>query len=156
MVDLSFWLTFTKLKLDVWKLEAPRVEITGLISLPGSASVPQDLLVSEQSFEGHRKSTLGGLISSEVRGLLVHTNTIEEYEAFDLERLVQEEWGAVCGRRATDPQPVDANRFIMVVFGDLKNYKFSMRSVLLEQSTSHIQQRKANKLSAFVSADQID
>ena len=39
MVDLSFWLTFTKLKLDVWKLEAPHVEITGLISLPGNPSL---------------------------------------------------------------------------------------------------------------------
>ena len=40
MVDLSFWLTFTKLKLDVWKLDAPEVEITGLTSLPGNASLP--------------------------------------------------------------------------------------------------------------------
>ena len=47
MIDLSFWLTFTKLKLDVWKLGAPHVEIKGFISLPGSTSVPQDLAVSE-------------------------------------------------------------------------------------------------------------
>ena len=88
MVDLSFWLTFTKLKLDVWKLQAPQVEITGLISLPGNPSMPQDLIVSEQSFEGYRKSTLGGLISTEIGGLLVHTNTIEEYAAFDMEALI--------------------------------------------------------------------
>ena len=88
MVDLSFWLTFTKLKLDVWKLQAPQVEITGLISLPGNPSMPQDLIVSEQSFEGYRKSALGGLISTEIGGLLVHTNTIEEYEAYDMEALI--------------------------------------------------------------------
>ena len=92
MIDLSFWLTFTKLKLDVWRLDAPRVDIKGFISLPGSASVPQDLVVSEQSFEGHQKKTLGGLITSEVSGVLIHTNTIEEYEAFDLDGLVAEEW----------------------------------------------------------------
>jgi len=55
--------------------------------------VPQDLIVSEQSFRdsGRQQNTvtLGGLISSEVSGLLVHTNTIEEYEAFDLEGLAQ-------------------------------------------------------------------
>jgi len=45
-------------------------------------------MVSEQSFEGHKKSTLGGLIASEIGGLLVHTNTIEEYEAFDLDGLI--------------------------------------------------------------------
>ena len=88
MVDLSFWLTFTKLKLDVWKLQAPQVEITGLISLPGNPSMPQDLIVSEQSFEGYRKSTLGGLISTEIGGLLGHTNTIEGDEAFDMEALI--------------------------------------------------------------------
>ena len=92
MVDLSFWLTFTKLKLDVWKLEAPEVEITGLTSLPGNASLPQDLMVSEQSFQESRKSTLGGLISTEIGGLLVHTNTIEEYQAYDLDALIQREW----------------------------------------------------------------
>ena len=45
-------------------------------------------MVSEQSFEGHKKSTLGGLIASETSGLLVHTNTIEEYNAFDLDGLI--------------------------------------------------------------------
>ena len=128
MVDLSFWLTFTKLKLDVWKLQAPQVEITGLISLPGNPSMPQDLIVSEQSFEGYRKSTLGGLISTEIGGLLVHTNTIEEYEAFDMEALIQQEWAKKCQNPAQH-----VNRFIILVFGDLKTYKFSMRSLLLEQ-----------------------
>ena len=96
MVDLSFWLTFTKLKLDVWKLSAPAVEIKGLISLPGSPTMPQDLMVSEQSFEGYRKATLGGLISSEIGGLLVHTNTIEEFEAFDINALIESEWTKNC------------------------------------------------------------
>ena len=84
LVDLSFWLAFTKLKLDVWKLESPRVEITGSVSLPSNPNMPQDIIVSEQSFQGHRKSTIGGLISSEIGGLFIHTNTIEEYNSLDL------------------------------------------------------------------------
>ena len=84
----------------MWKLEAPEVEIKGHISLPGNPSLPQDLIVSEQSFEGHRKSTLGGLISSEISGLLVHTNTIEEYESFDLEALIAREWSRNCAKHA--------------------------------------------------------
>ena len=55
MVDLSFWLTFTKLKLDVWKLESPQIEIKGYITLPANPSIPQDIIVNEQSFEGHKK-----------------------------------------------------------------------------------------------------
>ena len=91
MVDLSFWLTFTKLKLDVWKLGAPQVEITGSISLPSNPNMPQDIIVSEQSFEGQRKSSIGGLIPSEIGGLLVHTNTIEEYESIDVNGLIEQE-----------------------------------------------------------------
>ena len=108
----------------------------------------QDLIVSEQSFEGYRKQQIGGLISSEICGLLVHTNTIEEFQAFDMDQLIQQE--------SAKRRPDSPNRFLIVVFGDLKNYKFSMKSVLLEQSTRHIQQRKANKLSAFLSAEQIE
>ena len=152
MVDLSFWLTFTKLKLDVWKLGAPQVEIKGHISLPGNPNMPQDIIVSEQSFAGYEKSQLGGLISSEISGILVHTNTIEEYEAFNIEDLVQREWGKTCEMHANGIVPTHLNRFIILVFGDLKNYKFSMRSILLEQATDHIQQRKANRLSTFINA----
>ena len=61
-VDLSFWLAFTKLKLDVWKLTAPRVEITASISLPNNANMPSDLVVNDQSLPGNDKSVIGGLI----------------------------------------------------------------------------------------------
>ena len=45
------------------------------------------------------------------------------------------------------------NRFIMVLFGDLKNYKFIYKSFLLEDDSAFIQQRKANMLSSFVSEE---
>ena len=41
------------------------------------------------------------------------------------------------------------NKFIILVFGDLKNYNFFTQTVLLEQDSVHIQQRKANRLTAF-------
>jgi hypothetical protein len=35
-IDVQFWLEFTKLKLDVWKLETPQIEITAQLSMPMS------------------------------------------------------------------------------------------------------------------------
>ena len=55
MPDLSFWLHFTKMKLDVWKLENPRVKITGSISLANNANMPADLEITEQSFTNTEK-----------------------------------------------------------------------------------------------------
>jgi len=85
MIDVSFWLTFTKLKLDSWKLETPQVPIKGRISLPNTANLASSLLLSSTSFpSASTVKSVGGLISCEVAGILAHTNTIEEFEAYDL------------------------------------------------------------------------
>lgn len=42
----------------------------------------------------------------------------------------------------------------MLVFGDLKNYKFSFKSFLIETDASFIQQQKANMLTSFISEEQ--
>ena len=61
-VDLSFWLAFTKQKLDVWKLSAPSVELTAQISLPNNENMPSDLIINDQSLLGQQKQVIGGLI----------------------------------------------------------------------------------------------
>ena len=137
-VDLSFWLAFTKLKLDVWKLSAPSVEITASISLPNNHNVPSDLVVNDQSLPGKQTSAIGGLLQSHVGGILIHTNTIEEFEAYDADRLVQEQWQELIKRGSEDQSGVHTNRFIMLVFGDLKNYKFSYKTFVLEADSAFI------------------
>jgi hypothetical protein len=49
VVDLSFWLEFTKIKLDHWKLETPQIEIEATISLPTNPNLPSDLVLNSQS-----------------------------------------------------------------------------------------------------------
>ena len=61
-VDLSFWLAFTKQKLDVWKLSTPSVELTAQISLPNNENMPSDLIINDQSLLGQQKQVIGGLI----------------------------------------------------------------------------------------------
>ncbi len=36
LIDVSFWTAFSKLKLDIWKLETPVVKLEAKISLPAS------------------------------------------------------------------------------------------------------------------------
>ena len=51
-VDLSFWLAFTKQKLDVWKLTTPTVELTASVSLPNNENMPSDLIINDSSLPG--------------------------------------------------------------------------------------------------------
>ena len=89
-VDLSFWLAFTKQKLDVWKLDTPTVELTASISLPNNDNMPSDLVINDQSLPGQQKQVIGGLLQSRVGGILIHTNTIEEFQAFDAAPVIAE------------------------------------------------------------------
>ena len=54
-VDLSFWLAFTKQKLDVWKLTTPTVELTASVSLPNNENMPSDLIINDSSLPGQQK-----------------------------------------------------------------------------------------------------
>jgi len=47
IIDVTFWQHFTKLKLDTWKLNSPRISVVGSISLPNNVSAAQDLVLSQ-------------------------------------------------------------------------------------------------------------
>lgn len=83
VVDISFWLKFTQLKLDKWKLEAPPLDIFATISVPMGANSSSDLLINEDSFDDDKSNKelkkIGGLIEIKVSGKFIHFNTIEEY-----------------------------------------------------------------------------
>ena len=79
------------MKLDTWKLQNPKVEIEGRISLPMSQSTPQNMSLNDNSFKKTQKKSIGGLISSSLNGTFIHTNTIEEYNAINFNEIVAEE-----------------------------------------------------------------
>ena len=84
---------------------------------------PANLLVNDYSLRRTQKKTIGGLISSAVTGTFVHTNTIEEYNALDFNELVRRESQKVLQNDGFGT----VNRFVVVTFGDLKNYLFHHR-----------------------------
>jgi hypothetical protein len=78
LIDMSFWLKFTAKKLDEWKLECPKVDIQGTISMPMSKNISSNLVIDENGFGQKTKST-GGLLEFNVSGKFIHFNTIEDY-----------------------------------------------------------------------------
>jgi hypothetical protein len=73
---------------------------------------------------------------------MVHTNTIEEFEAIDTNKLIQEEQ-----EKFEKSGFKGNNRFILLVFGDLKKYNFSYRFCLLRLDTSNLGSIRANVVS---------
>ena len=73
----------------MWKLETPTVDIVAQVSMPTSQNDLRDLQISKascsrylQSISGEeiaQKKVIGGLLTHEVVGTLIHTNTIEEF-----------------------------------------------------------------------------
>jgi hypothetical protein len=119
LIDLSFWLKFTSLKLDVWKLDCPQVDITTTITLPMNQTVPSSILIDESSLTNTPKTLKsGGLLQFTIPGLFIHFNTIEEYNSFNFQDL------------PAPPKTVD-NFVALVCFGDLKNYDFHYRCALV-------------------------
>jgi hypothetical protein len=58
--------------------------IQGTISLPANKEIPSRLSLSDDSFKSLKKKVIGGLLQSTIDGSFIHTNTIEEYQAFDV------------------------------------------------------------------------
>ena len=82
LIEISFWLKFTEMKLDLWKLDCPPQDVVGSISLPPQKGVSASLVLNENSLD---KFTLEdkGLVKFPVQGKFLHFNTIEEYQAFE-------------------------------------------------------------------------
>ncbi len=78
---------------------------------------PQNLVINDNSLKHSRSKAIGGLLSTKVQGTFIHTNTIEEYNAYDLERTIEVE-----SSKILQDDFENANRFVVVSFGDLKNY----------------------------------
>ena len=70
---------------------------------------------------------------------MIHTNTIEEFRDIDLDKL-----SAIEQAKFKESGYKCNNRFILIVFGDLKTYNFSYRFALLRLDTSNIGSIKAN------------
>lgn len=78
------------------------------------------MTVDDHSLKLTKRNTIGGLVASSVPGTFIHFNTIEDYQAADLNAIVRDLAGGIL-----DPKNLkECNRFVVLAFGDLKNYLY--------------------------------
>ena len=79
--------------------------------------------ITEDSLKSTHKKSIGGLLSSIIPGVFIHTNTIEEYQAMKITEVNISE----CSGVLDVDNLKEFNKFIVVAFGDLKNYLYHHR-----------------------------
>ena len=81
------------------------------------------MTIDDYSLKMTKKKAIGGLVTSAVKGTFIHFNTIEEYEAADFNKIVNEIAESTGILEAVN----ENNRFVVLAFGDLKNYLYHHR-----------------------------
>lgn len=121
-VDIAFWHEFTKRKLELYKLSGEPVELQGSYTHNDDKVPTPRLSVIYSAFN---RSVSSGITCP---GLLVHTNTIDEFRKCDrkelLSRVAEEQlWQPIVSGRAIE-EPSLLGFFLMHLFGDLKKYRY--------------------------------
>ena len=81
------------------------------------------MLVDDYSLKRVKKKAIGGLVSSTLKGTFLHFNTSEDYQAADFKEIVAKEASGIVDVENLQ----EANRFVVLSFGDLKNYLYHYR-----------------------------
>lgn len=88
--------------------------------MPMNNKVSSDLVIQGNFDQPSHSKGSGGLLEFTIPGRFIHFNTIEEYQAFDFAKFKYFE------------KPYPVNTFVMVCFGDLKNYNFYYKVALFQ------------------------
>ncbi|GFR41415.1 hypothetical protein Agub_g2098, partial [Astrephomene gubernaculifera] len=124
VVDVSFLSELSEYKLNVLKLSEEPVEITGYFSPNRYDSVPARLQLDVSSLRPDASTRLD---CHAAPGRLLLFNTVEGFRGADKAALMRqaaaEVWRDVVSG-AAEAEPWRLTRFLLLVHGDLKHYKF--------------------------------
>ncbi|CAI2360708.1 unnamed protein product [Moneuplotes crassus] len=143
-IDVSFWMKYNKLKLDKFKLSTDPVPIYGSYQLPMVQDLPRDLTIDEYSIEHKDKKTQGGLLESRFEGLLLNTNTIEEFKTLDIntksKELLSEQFIKDILEEKWLDTPEILNKFLLLSFADLKKYvyQYAYHTLVIDDSVFQV------------------
>ncbi|KAI8333621.1 hypothetical protein BC941DRAFT_473373 [Chlamydoabsidia padenii] len=122
-IDASFWHALVDKKLDIIQLSQQAQTLQGYYTLGTNSTntvLPPQLCIPGQALE---QNVIRPSFSSVSTGILINTNTFEQFQSMDKNQLFQETaneiWQSI--------QSGDSNkltRFLMLTFADLKKYKF--------------------------------
>jgi hypothetical protein len=77
--------------------------------------------------------------------LILTSWTIEEFRALDVDAIIERQQSILLSNLEKD-----ANRFVVFMFGDLKNYKYYYRYCTLNLDTSNVNQTYANLVGPLI------
>ncbi|GIY99831.1 ubiquitin-like modifier-activating enzyme ATG7 [Caerostris extrusa] len=85
-IDTGFWYQLTKKKLDIFKLDDAAVKINGFYSTNSSLALPPICNIDYSAFDDDIQIPPG---SVPLKGLLMNTNTVEDFKIRDKKALLQ-------------------------------------------------------------------
>ncbi|KAF0717402.1 Aste57867_2311 [Aphanomyces stellatus] len=124
---VSFFQKLAQLKLDKYQLSDASQDITGFFELNTHADVPPRLLVDEASF-GFDPASSPNRAKHEWRvpGILVNTNTLEDFKNLDKVKLLDDAKQRIHDAITTSTVP-GLQTFVLCTFADLKSHTYWYR-----------------------------
>ncbi|ODM99826.1 Ubiquitin-like modifier-activating enzyme ATG7 [Orchesella cincta] len=127
-IDSTFWGSFCKLKLDVLGLNEEPLPISGQYGANEIPNINPVISVDHSSFDT-AANPYSGMIK--VPGLLINTNTAEQFKQLDKNELMVSMGSALLGKlwsedglKEITKTPSILGSFYILTFADLKKYKF--------------------------------
>jgi ubiquitin-like modifier-activating enzyme ATG7 len=112
-IDIGFWHVLGRKKLDEFKLDNSPKPIRGYYTVSTHTDISNRFYIVPDSLQNRE---LFGNMKVQVEGSLVLCNTIEEFKNLDKNEVLL--------REANQFSLGNPNRFVMVVYADLKNFQF--------------------------------
>ncbi|KAH9128516.1 hypothetical protein AeMF1_001355 [Aphanomyces euteiches] len=124
---VSFFQKLAQLKLDTYQLNDASQDITGFFELNAHPDVPPRFVVDETSF-GFDSAASPNRAKHEWRvpGVLVNTNTLEDFKNLDKVKLLDEAKERI-HNAIQSSNPVGLHSFVLCTFADLKSHTYWYR-----------------------------
>lgn len=158
-VDVSFWMKYNQLKLDKFKLSMDPVDIFGTYQLPMTQELNRNIVVDDYSLKGVDKKSTGGLLETKIHGVLLNTNTVEEYKLIDIDlkadSLLKEKFQKNLQEDSWLTDPSLLNSFLLVSFADLKKYvyQYNFKPYIIDDSSFNVSVTKSKLLHKVYKTD---
>lgn len=142
LYDVTFFKEVERLKFEVWKLDDSPKEVFGYYQASKFDSSNLKLSFSNNSFERPKLTSQSGPYEVFLRGKIRFFNTVEGYEAADLQQIYADERKELknlmnnlkamnCHFEFEDVERKLANAFYILIFGDLKRHIFRSKFLTL-------------------------
>jgi len=160
-IDLTFWLELNKQKLDKLKLSDDPIDVKASYQLPVENAV-RFLTYTKDSLAEEEKKSIGGLLESKMDGMLINTNTIEDFNTLNpdekMDELILSKFKDAVKTGSWKKNTEQLNSFLLCSFADLKSYlyRYIQNTVRISSDSFSVSVTKGKKLHKVIKGDDLD